>query len=294
MLDLAEILNAANRAWTGAGLAEDEEVAELDIESNLAAYGLIGATAMNLYEKQTGTQIEVQPRVFDEGTAERLIDQTVLSIVKEYEKDKGVTLNVDQIDVVTGSVIKNLYSGTTYNADTDTLVVGSPLDTQTANPLDNYTNRWLNMKTSELQWDPTVPLKEHKMESALISGARDGTFDYATVGVILGQQKMVEKGLYQFDILSVEETEETWDESAGRYLNMRGDGFLRKFNRLSDAIDDTSADFYSNRRTRGNFKAHLESQVEKDAFTYFGPMETTLDSPSGDIQKFLIDENKRN
>lgn len=63
MLDLAEILNAANRAWTGAGLAEDEEVAELDIESNLAAYGLIGATAMNLYEKQTGTQIEVQPRV---------------------------------------------------------------------------------------------------------------------------------------------------------------------------------------------------------------------------------------
>ena len=294
MLDLAEILNAANRAWTGAGLAEDEEVAELDIESNLAAYGLIGATAMNLYEKQTGTQIEVQPRVFDEGTAERLIDQTVLSIVKEYEKDKGVTLNVDQIDVVTGSVIKNLYSGTTYNADTDTLVVGSPLDTQTANPLDNYTNRWLNMKTSELQWDPTVPLKEHKMESALISGARDGTFDYATVGVILGQQKMVEKGLYQFDVLSVEETEETWDETAGRYLNMRGDGFLRKFNRLSDAIDDTAADFYSNRRTRGNFKAHLESQVEKDAFTYFGPMETTLDSPSGDIQKFLIDENKRN
>ena len=51
MADLIAILNAANRAWTGAGLAEDEEVAELDIESNLAAYGLIGATAMNLYEK---------------------------------------------------------------------------------------------------------------------------------------------------------------------------------------------------------------------------------------------------
>ena len=291
---LVELLNAANRAWTGSGLAEDEEVVELDMEDNLNEFNVIGSEAMNLYEKQTGTQIEVQPRVFDEGTVTRLIDQTTASIIKEYERDKGITLTQAQEEEIKGSVFANLYSGTTYNADTDTLVVGSPLDTQTANPLDNYTNRWLNMKTSELQWDPTVPLKEHKMESALISGARDGTFDYATVGVILGQQKMVEKGLYQFDILSVEETEETWDEAAGRYLNMRGDGFLRKFNRLSDAIDDTAADFYSNRRTRGNFKAHLESQVEKDAFTYFGPMETTLDSPSGDIQKFLIDENKRN
>ena len=295
MADLIAILNAANRVWTGSGLAEDEEVAELDIESNLAAYGLIGATAMNLYEKQTGTQIEVQPRVFDAGTVTRLIDQTTASIMKEYERDKGIALTQAQELEISVAVASNLYSGATYNADTDSLVVGSPLDTQTANPLDNYTNRWLNMKTSELQWDPTVPLKEHKMESALISGARDGTFDYATVGLILGQEKMIEKGIFATagNILDVE-TEEQWEDQSLDYLMDKGYGFIRKFNRLSDAIDDTSADFYSNRRTRGNFKAHLESQVEKDAFTYFGPMETTLDSPSGDIQKFLVDENKRN
>jgi len=295
MADLIAILNAANRVWTGSGLAEDEEVAELDIESNLAAYGLIGATAMNLYEKQTGTQIEVQPRVFDAGTVTRLIDQTTASIMKEYERDKGIALTQAQELEISVAVASNLYSGATYNADTDSLVVGSPLDTQTANPLDNYTNRWLNMKTSELQWDPTVPLKEHKMESALISGARDGTFDYATVGLILGQEKMIKKGIFTTagDILDVE-TEEQWEDQSLDYLMDKGYGFIRKFNRLSDAIDDTSADFYSNRRTRGNFKAHLESQVEKDAFTYFGPMETTLDSPSGDIQKFLVDENKRN
>ena len=292
LLDLAEILNVANRVWVGGALEEEEEeLADLTVvDDTAAAYGLVGRDAMNLFEKQTGTKITVEPRVFTDTTAERLIDQTVNSIIKEYERDKGVTLNVDQINALTGSVIENLYSDTTYNADTDTLVVGSPLDTQTPNPLDNYTNRWLNMKTSELQWDPTVPLKEHKMESALVSGARDGTFDYATVGLILGQQKMIESGQYDPNL----GTEEDWEAGASDYLTERGDGFLRKFNRLSDAIDDTSADFYSNRRTRGNFKAHLESQVERDAFQYFGPMETTLDTPKGDIQKFLVDENKRN
>ena len=299
MLDLAEILNAANRAWTGGAFEED--LPDLAVEGDAAgAYGLTGRYAMDQYGKQTGTKITVGPRVFTGkrgGTIEKLIDQTVNSIIKEYERDKGAIFNADQRYAVTDTVIKNLYSGTEYNANTDTLVVGSPLDTQTPNPLVNYTHRWLNMKTSELQWDPTVPLKEHKMESALISGARDGTFDYATVGLILGQQKMIEEGLYSTmaDVDATEIDEQgAWEEAAGLYLMERGDGFLRKFNRLSDAIDDTSADFYSNRRTKGNFKAHLESQVEQNAFQYFGPMETTLDTPKGDIQQFLIDEDERN
>ena len=195
MLDLAEILNVANRVWVGGALEEEEEeLADLTVADETGSVsGLATRGQIAMFEDQKRTRITVEPRVFTATTAEKLIDQTVNSIIKEYERDKGVTLNVDQIDAVTGSVIKNLYSDTTYNADTDTLVVGSPLDTQTPNPLDNYTNRWLNMKTSELQWDPTVPLKEHKMESALVSGARDGTFDYATVGLILGQQKMIEE-----------------------------------------------------------------------------------------------------
>ena len=291
-----DTLNGANMAHVRFRISQAEAVADDEDELVLSdmslgekAYadaGLVPQQEETERQKTIRATYVDQPRTFDVDTVMYLWRQTSESAIRDMESQFG-PLTEAQKGLIDTHVVNNLWKGSSYDAVTGELTMGEDLPVNTESVFINSTNKWLNLKSAELRSDPTVPLYEHKLKPILLQGVADGKMNMAMMGEILGIEEMRKTGLLTED-LSDAEYEDQWEATTADFSASNRNGLRNVLSRVTNQIDRASVDHFS-KASPGDFSAYIRNDMEKNPYTYVGPIPSMLTAPDVNLQKLLTD-----